>query len=263
MKHKSEVDLRNGDVLQELAKIPDESFDFVFADPPYFLSNDGFTVQSGKSVSVNKGTWDKSEGFENETNFHHAWISECLRVLKPNGTIAVSGTYHSIYKCGFLLQQLDCRIINDIVWFKPNGSPALAGRNFTASHETVIWASKGKSVKHTFNYQVSKNWNVSNDLIYREGKQMRSVWSIPTTPKREKTNGAHPTQKPLELLRRLISMCTNEGDLVLDPFCGSGTTGVACALLNRNFVGIDLDQDFLNLALKRIESVYEDNPKDC
>jgi len=263
MKNKSEVDLRNGDVLQELAKIPDESFDFVFADPPYFLSNDGFTVQSGKSVSVNKGNWDKSEGFENEINFHHAWISECLRVLKPNGTIAVSGTYHSIYKCGFLLQQLECRIINDIVWFKPNGSPALAGRNFTASHETVIWASKGKTVKHTFNYQVSRNWNVGNDLIYRQGKQMRSVWSIPTTPKREKTNGAHPTQKPLELLRRLISMCTNEGDLVLDPFCGSGTTGVACALLNRNFVGIDLDQDFLKLALKRIESVYEDNPKDC
>ncbi|NDF03288.1 MAG: site-specific DNA-methyltransferase, partial [Actinobacteria bacterium] len=157
MKNKSEVDLRNGDVLQELAKIPDESFDFVFADPPYFLSNDGFTVQSGKSVSVNKGNWDKSEGFENEINFHHAWISECLRVLKPNGTIAVSGTYHSIYKCGFLLQQLECRIINDIVWFKPNGSPALAGRNFTASHETVIWASKGKTVKHTFNYQVSRN----------------------------------------------------------------------------------------------------------
>jgi site-specific DNA-methyltransferase (adenine-specific) len=263
MSQNSDMKLLNGDVLDELSKIPDGTFDFVFADPPYFLSNDGFTVQSGKAVSVNKGTWDKSEGFENELLFHKAWIAECLRVLKPNGTIAISGTYHSIYKCGFILQELECRIINDIVWFKPNGAPALAGRNFTASHETVIWASKGKEAKHTFNYQVSKNWNVSNDLIYREGKQMRSVWSIPTTPKREKAHGLHPTQKPIELLRRLISMCTNEGDYVLDPFCGSGTTGVACALLNRNFVGIDLDQNFLDLALKRIDSVYEDNSENC
>ena len=251
--------LINNDALIALANMQTESFDFIFADPPYFLSNDGFTVKSGKAVSVNKGDWDKSAGFAEEMNFHEAWISECLRVLKPNGTIAISGTYHSIYKCGFLLQKLDCRIINDITWFKPNGAPALAGRNFTASHETVLWASKGKKAKHTFNYQISKNWEVSNDLIYRKGKQMRSVWSIPSTPKREKTFGAHPTQKPLELLLRLVSMCTNEGDSVLDPFCGSGTTGVASIMLNRSFTGIDLDQSFLDLTAKRIESLREDN----
>ena len=251
--------LIHADVLDALKEIHTESVDFVFADPPYFLSNDGFTVKSGKAVSVNKGAWDKSFGFDPEMEFHEAWIAECLRVLKPNGTIAISGTYHSIYKCGFLLQKLDCRIINDITWFKPNGAPALAGRNFTASHETILWASKGKKAKHVFNYQISKNWEVENDKLYSKGKQMRSVWSIPSTPKREKLEGNHPTQKPLEVLRRLVAMCTNEGDTVLDPFCGSGTTGVACVLLGRNFIGIDLDESYLELSEKRMMKANEDN----
>lgn len=251
--------LIHADVIDGLKKIKSETIDFVFADPPYFLSNDGFTVKSGKAVSVNKGDWDKSFGLESEMDFHEAWISECLRVLKPHGTIAISGTYHSIYKCGFLLQKLNCRIINDIAWFKPNGAPALAGRNFTASHETILWASKGKKAKHVFNYKISKNWEVANDKIYTKGKQMRSVWSIPSTPKREKVEGYHPTQKPLEVLRRLVAMCTNEGDVVLDPFCGSGTTGVACVLLQRNFIGIDLDKSYLGLSAKRMKVANEDN----
>ena len=251
--------LIHDDVLEALRGISSESIDFIFADPPYFLSNDGFTVKSGKAVSVNKGAWDKSFGFDSEADFHEAWIADCLRVLKPNGTIAISGTYHSIYKCGFLLQKLGCRIINDIAWFKPNGAPALAGRNFTASHETILWASKGKKAKHVFNYSISRNWEVENDKLYSKGKQMRSVWSIPSTPKREKLEGNHPTQKPLELLKRLVAMCTNEGDTVLDPFCGSGTTGVACVLLNRNFIGIDLDQSYLDLSAKRMKAANEDN----
>jgi site-specific DNA-methyltransferase (adenine-specific) len=259
MQNSSKYKLIQGDVLEVLSKQQSESVDFIFADPPYFLSNDGFTVKSGKSVSVNKGSWDKSEGFEAETLFHERWIKECLRVLKSNGTIAVSGTYHSIYKCGYILQKLNCRIINDITWFKPNGAPALAGRNFTASHETILWASKSKDAKHTFNYGISREWDAANDLIYRKGKQMRSVWSIPTTPKREKSYGQHPTQKPIEVLRRLISMCTREGEIVLDPFCGSGTTGVVCASLDRKFIGIDLDADYLELSRNRIEAAYEDN----
>lgn len=259
MTNKPSFRLINSDALKALSKLESESIDFVFADPPYFLSNDGFTVKSGKAVSVNKGNWDKSEGFESEIAFHESWIAECLRLLKPNGTIAISGTYHSVYKCGYLLQKLNCRIINDITWFKPNGAPALAGRNFTASHETILWASKGQNAKHTFNYSLSRDWEAGNDLIYRRGKQMRSVWSIPTTPKREKVFGNHPTQKPLELMKRLIALCTLEGDTVLDPFCGSGTTGVACVSLGRNFLGIDLDQSFLDLASKRIEFVHEDN----
>ena len=257
--HNLPPQLIHADVLEALRGIPSESIDFIFADPPYFLSNDGFTVKSGKAVSVNKGAWDKSFGFDSETDFHEAWIADCLRVLKPNGTIAISGTYHSIYKCGFLLQKLGCRIINDIAWFKPNGAPALAGRNFIASHETIVWASKGKKAKHVFNYTISKNWDVENDKLYSKGKQMRSVWSIPSTPKGEKLEGNHPTQKPLELLKRLVAMCTNEGDTVLDPFCGSGTTGVACVLLNRNFIGIDLDQSYLDLSAKRMKAANEDN----
>jgi len=252
-------ELVQGDAIRVLAEMEAETVDFIFADPPYFLSNDGFTVKSGKAVSVNKGSWDKSSGFDNDVDFHRAWISECLRVLKPQGTIAISGTYHSIYQCGFILQQLGSRIINDIVWFKPNGAPALAGRNFTASHETILWASKNSKVKHTFNYQTSKNWDFPADRILNPGKQMRSVWSIPTTPKREKQHGNHPTQKPLEVLMRLVAMCTNENDLVLDPFCGSGTTGVASLTLGRNFIGIDLDPEHVALSARRMKEVHEDN----
>jgi len=252
------LELITGDAISQLQNIDSESIDFIFADPPYFLSNDGFTVHSGKAVSVNKGDWDRSEGFTEEIAFHEEWISECKRVLKKDASIVISGTYHSIYKCGFILQKLDYRIINDITWFKPNGAPALAGRNFTASHETLIWAAKSKKSKHTFNYQASRNWEVENDLIYRKGKQMRSVWSIPTTPKREKIHGAHPTQKPYELLKRVIELCTREDDLVLDPFCGSGTTGVACVLADRRFIGIDLEKSYVDLAKKRIERAHED-----
>lgn len=252
-----DYELKPGDVREVLPSMPSESIDFVFADPPYFLSNDGFTVKSGRAVSVNKGDWDRSSGFDEDLEFHRGWIRECLRLLKPNGTIAISGTYHNIYQCGFLLQESGCRIINDIVWFKPNGAPALAGRNFTASHETVLWASKGKNVKHTFNYEVTKNWPSESDVIKRPGKQMRSVWSIPTTPKREKTYGSHPTQKPLELLNRLIASCTLLGDVVLDPFCGSGTTGVAAVSLGRRFIGVDLDLQNLDLTRQRIEGLHE------
>ncbi len=246
-----------GDSLTTLATLSEASVDYVFADPPYFLSNDGFTVKSGKAVSVNKGEWDKSRGFDGDFSFHDSWITESLRVLKPDGTIAISGTYHSIYQCGFILQRLGCRVINEIVWFKPNGAPALAGRNFTASHETIIWASKGKSAKHTFNYQESRLWSDPADQLLRPGKQMRSVWSIPNTPKREKVCGSHPTQKPLQLMNRLIALCTNPGDTVLDPFCGSGTTGVASVRHGRNFIGIELEPNYVTLSSQRISKALE------
>lgn len=251
---KNEYELISGDVLDVLAKMESESVDFIFADPPYFLSNDGFTVKSGRAVSVNKGDWDKSSGFDSDLMFHEAWISECKRVLKTDGSIAISGTYHNIYQCGFLLQKLRFRIINDIAWFKPNGAPALAGRNFTASHETIVWASKSVAAKHVFNYAESKSWESPSDILKRPLKQMRSVWSIPTTPKREKGFGDHPTQKPLEVLLRLIALCTAPDALVLDPFCGSGTTGVAAVLRGRRFVGIDVNRDYIQLAERRIQA---------
>jgi site-specific DNA-methyltransferase (adenine-specific) len=236
-----------------MKQMPDESVDFIFADPPYFLSNDGFSVSSGNKVSVNKGEWDRTNGLEADYEFHRAWLSEAQRVLKANGSLAVSGTYHSIFQCGFALQTLGFRILNDLIWFKPNAAPNLAGRNFAAAHETIIWASKNKKAKHKFNYQLMKNNEFLGDQLKNPGKQMRSVWSIPATPAREKLHGKHPTQKPIALIERLVLAATVEGDLVLDPFLGSGTTGVTSVKLGRNFIGIEIDAAYLELADKRIK----------
>jgi site-specific DNA-methyltransferase (adenine-specific) len=148
-----------GNTLEILDKLPDESIDLIFADPPYNLSNDGFTCHAGRRVSVNKGEWDRSRGFEQDFEFQYSWIEKCKRILKPNGTIWISGTYHSIYMCGYALQKQGWHIINEICWYKPNASPNLSCRMFTASHETLIWAKKTKKAKHTFNYQLSKTGN--------------------------------------------------------------------------------------------------------
>jgi site-specific DNA-methyltransferase (adenine-specific) len=232
---------------------PEQSVDMIFADPPYNLSNDGYTVHAGKRVSVNKGEWDKSEGTENDFVFHQRWIEACKRVLKENGTIWISGTYHSIYACGYALQLQDFRILNDISWYKPNAAPNLGCRMFTASHETILWASKSKKSKHTFNYSAMREGDFSGDMIKNPGKQMRSVWSIITPSKNEKIHGKHPTQKPLKLLDRIVLASTNPGDVILDPFCGSSTTGVSAILNNRKFIGIDLDKEFLeNLSVPRL-----------
>jgi site-specific DNA-methyltransferase (adenine-specific) len=225
----------------------------IFADPPYMLSNDGLTCQNGKMVNVNKGKWDKSTGFEGDTIFHNEWISACRRVLKPEGTIWISGTYHSIYQCGYLLQENQFHILNDISWFKPNASPNLSCRFFTASHETLLWARKDKKAKHTFNYDEMKNGHFPEDKLKKENTQMRSVWSISTPKNSEKEFGKHPTQKPFELLKRIVLASTDENDIILDPFCGSGTTGVACRCLkNRLFIGIEIEKKYCELAKKRL-----------
>lgn len=243
----------NGDCLEILRTFPEDSIDMIFADPPYMLSNDGFTCQNGKMVNVNKGKWDKSSGFENDTLFHNEWIAACRRVLKPEGTIWISGTYHSIYQCGYLLQKNNFHILNDIAWFKPNAAPNLSCRFFTASHETILWARKEKKAKHTFNYTEMKNGYFPEDKLKKENTQMRSVWSISTPRNGEKEQGKHPTQKPLDLLKRIVLASTNENDIILDPFCGSGTTGVACRCLgNRSFVGIEIDKTYCDLAKKRL-----------
>ncbi len=244
--------LYNDDSLAVLGGLPDNSVDMIFADPPYLLSNDGFTCQAGRMVSVNKGKWDKSNGFENDLNFHEAWISECRRILKPQGTIWISGTYHSIYQCGFLLQRLDFHLLNDITWFKPNASPNLSCRFFTASHETILWARKDKKSKHTFNYEAMKNGKFPEDKMKKPELQMRSVWSIPTPGGTEKDEGKHPTQKPLALLKRIIAASTNDGDLVLDPFNGSGTTGIAAMSIgNRSYIGIEVNPEYVDLTIRR------------
>lgn len=242
-------------------KMPEESVDLIFADPPYNLSNGGFTCHAGKRVSVNKGKWDVSKGMEEDFKFHRNWIERCKRVLKPNGTIWISGTYHSIYACGFALQLSGYHLLNDISWFKPNASPNLSGRYFTASHETLLWARKSAKAKHKFNYKLMKNGDWPRDSLKKPEKQMRSVWSIPTPKPIEKKFGKHPTQKPIDLLKRVILSSSDEGDLILDPFTGSSTTGLAAYLYNRRFIGIDSEQEYLDLSIKRFEELQNNLKK--
>jgi site-specific DNA-methyltransferase (adenine-specific) len=195
-------------------------------------------------VSVNKGAWDVSKGIEANHEFNLKWLGECQRVLKKNGTIWVSGTSHIIYSVGFAMQQLGYKILNDIVWYKTNAPPNLSCRYFTHSTETVLWAAKNKKSKHVFNYAEMKAEN--------KGKQMRNVWQISAPGADEKKFGKHPTQKPVALLDRIIRASSNPGDLVLDPFCGSGTTGIASLQLRRRFVGIEREKEYIDLAVKRI-----------
>ncbi|HEY4515409.1 MAG TPA: site-specific DNA-methyltransferase [Candidatus Paceibacterota bacterium] len=243
--------LYHGDSLNILNELPVSSIDMVFADPPYNLSNGGFTVHAGRMVSVNKGDWDRSKGFQDDYDFHYRWLAACRRVLKPGGTLWVSGTYHSIYQCGHALQALEYHILNDIAWFKPNASPNLSCRFFTASHETLIWARKEKGARHTFNYNLMKEGSWTEDQLKKPGLQMRSVWAMGTPKPAEKKYGKHPTQKPIDLLRRVVLSSTNKGDVVLDPFTGSSTTGLATVMNDRKFIGIDMEQKYLDLSINR------------
>ena len=218
--------------------------DFIFCDPPYFLSNGGITCQNGKMVKVDKGDWDKSRGAQINHDFNLEWLKRCQKLLKPNGSIMVSGTFHTIYSVGFAMQQLQMKILNNITWQKPNPPPNLACRYFTHSTETIIWASKNTKSKHKFNYKLMKKIN--------DGKQMKDVWTMTAPKKNEKEFGKHPTQKPEELLKRLILSATDEGDTVLDAFNGSGTTGVVCAQLKRRYFGIELEKQYIKLSKKRI-----------
>jgi len=239
--------LLKGDCIEILNQATENFADMIFADPPYFLSNGGITCHAGKMVSVNKGKWDKSKGVEENHQFILDWLKACQRVLKPNGTIWVSGTTHIIYSVGFAMQQLGFKILNDIIWYKRNAPPNLSCRYFTHSTEIVLWASKNMKSKHHFDYPLMKRTN--------NGKQMRNVWEMSSPAKDEKKFGKHPTQKPLALLERIIRASTKEGDLVLDPFCGSSTTGVAALKLNRRYIGIELEDDFLQVSKKRLQEV--------
>ena len=239
------------DTFKALKAMKAERVDMIFADPPYFLSNDGITCQAGRMVSVNKGKWDKVDSLEEKHKFNRRWIMLCKKVLKPNGSIWISGTLHNIYSIGMALEQEGFKIINNITWQKTNPPPNLACRCFTHSTETVLWAQKAdKKSKHLFNYSLMKEKN--------GGKQMKDVWTGPLTPAREKTQGKHPTQKPLYLLERIIEASTNENDVVLDPFCGSSTTGVAAKKLCRKYIGIDNSREYIELSLRRMVSDYSD-----
>jgi len=233
-----------GDCLEILPLLPESTVDLIFADPPYFLSNGGITCHAGKMVSVHKGDWDKSKGPDANHEFNRAWLAACQRVLKPNGSIWVSGTAHVIHSVGFAMQQLGFKLLNDISWVKPNPPPNLSCRYFTHATETIIWAARDKKSRHTFHYKHMKDIN--------RGKQMKSVWEIKPPEPWEKRFGKHPTQKPVALLERILLASSNEGDLVLDPFSGSGTTLFAALRLRRQALGCELSADFLTLSVRRL-----------
>ncbi len=256
------------------AKYPEGRFDMIFADPPYFLSNGGITCHAGKMVKVDKGDWDKSRGPELNHEFNTEWLRRCQRVLKPNGTIWVTGTHHVIFSIGYAMQQLGFKILNSITWEKPNPPPNLSCRYFTHSTETLLWAAKTEKSKHLFNYQEMRRaaenkqmktvWREKLETPYsdKEKKWMQAnedfIWNIPPPRKDEKIYGKHPTQKPVALLERILLASTRNGDLVLDPFLGSGTTAVACLRLSRNCIGIEMETEFLKRACYRTDGAVID-----
>ena len=234
--------LYKGDSLQILSQISNQ-FDMIFADPPYFLSNGGKKIQGRRMVSVNKGEWDKKKSSDDIDKFNQEWINQCKPLLKDNGTIWVCGTYHNIFSVEKCLRNAGFRIINIITWQKSDPTPTWGNLHFNFSSEYIIWAKKTPVANHYFNYELMKQLN--------GGKLMPDVWKLPTVGLWEKTCGKHPTQKPLRLLYRIILASTKVGDIILDPFAGSSTTGIAANLLGRKFIGIEQDEDFLLLGKKR------------
>ena len=231
--------LLQGDTFDLLPKI-NHKFDMVFADPPYFLSNNGLTIQNGKIVSVNKGKWDKSKGFDYVNKFNRKWLKVIRERMKDDATIWISGTAHNIFSIGQILNELDYKILNIITWQKTNPPPNFSRRYFTHSTEQIIWARKNKSVPHYYNYDLMKQLNGN--------KQMRDVWTLPAIAKWEKSCKKHPTQKPLSILTRIVLASTKPNAWIIDPFTGSSTTGIAANMANRRFLGIDKEKEFLEIS---------------
>jgi len=234
-----------GDCVDVLKKIREGSVKMIFADPPYFLSNDGITCNGGRMVSVNKGNWDKTTmTVKEKLKYNQRWIKSCKRVLSDDGTIWISGTFHNIYIVGVALELEGFEIINNITWRKINPPPHLARKAFTHSTETVLWARK-KGNRNYFNYELMKTIN--------NNKQMKDVWDFGLTKPSEKREGKVPTQKPIALLERIVLASSKEGDLILDPFNGSGTTGIVASKLKRKYIGIDIEKEYLDLTIRRYE----------
>lgn len=234
--------LYNDDCIKIMKKISNETVDIVFADPPYFLSNGGLSISSGKIVSVNKGEWDKKENYEDVYTFTKNWISECYRILKKKCSIWISGTYHNIFEIKHALDEVGFKIINIIIWKKLDPPPLIYKNKCRFSYEFIIWADKGYS--HTYNY----------DEMYKlNNNELEDVWILPAVSLSEKKYGHHPTQKPECLLERIIKASTSQGQVVLDPFMGSGTTGIVCKRLTRRFIGIEKEKKYFDIANKRID----------
>ncbi len=242
--------LMQGDCMKRLSEIADNSIDTIFADPPYFLSNGGISVHSGKQVCVDKGDWDKGGTPEYIYEFNRRWLGLCRTKLRDNGTIWISGTHHNIHVVMRCLQELGYKVLNTITWQKSDPPPNLSCRYFNFSTELIIWARKSEKKPHKFNYEKMKMLN--------GGQQMTDVWRIPAVSSWEKLEGKHPTQKPLRLLYRIILAATDEGDTVLDPFSGSGTTGIAANLLGRKYIGIEQESEFVQLSMRRRQALEDE-----
>lgn len=265
---KRSIKLLKGDCIKILNQARENSVDMIFADPPYFLSNGGITCHAGKMVSVNKGKWDKSKGVEENHDFTLDWLKACQRILKPSGTIWVSGTTHIIYSVGFAMQELGYKILNDIIWYKYSVQPKLSRKHLINSTETFIWAAKNKKSKHYFDYQLMKKFN--------NGKQMRNLWRFTDEEEAKQVNivkglkvfssiidkkriKKYIVQRPTELIKRIILASTKEGDLILDPFCNGSAIGIVTSLLNRKYLGIMLkNKSLLNVYVQANSCVSKD-----
>ena len=243
-----DFNLLHGDTFELLPQF-DFKFDMIFADPPYFLSSGGISMQSGKIVCVDKGDWDKSISSEEMNAFNLKWLSLCREKLKDNGTIWISGTYHNIFSVANCLTQLGYKILNVITWAKTNPPPNISCRYFTYSTEFIIWARKKEKVAHYYNYDLMRHINGE--------KQMTDVWRLPAISPWEKSCGKHPTQKPLSVLSRIIMASTKPGAWILDPFAGSSTTGIAANLLGRRYLGIEREEAFAAMSKERREELEQ------
>lgn len=246
--------LLKGDTMDLLPQF-EHKFDMVFADPPYFLSNNGLSIQNGQIVSVNKGNWDKSHGFDYINEFNRKWLSLVRDKMKDDATIWISGTMHNIFSVGQILTELGFKILNVITWEKTNPPPNFSCRYFTHSAEQIIWARKHEKVPHYFNYELMKQLNGD--------KQMKDVWKLPAIAPWEKSCGKHPTQKPLAVLTRIILASTKPNAWILDPFAGSSTTGIAANLSNRRYLGIDQEEQFLHISKNRKLEIENTNTAKC
>jgi modification methylase len=245
-------DILMGDCIAEMARLPDKSVDMIFADPPYNLQLGGDLFRpEGSRVDAVDDEWDKFDSLTAYDDFTRDWLAEARRILKDNGTIWVIGSYHNIFRVGSLLQDAEFWILNDVIWRKANPMPNFRGTRFTNAHETLIWCAKDEKARYTFNYRAMKALN--DDL------QMRSDWVLPICSGQERVKDedglkAHPTQKPEALLYRILLACTKPGDVVLDPFFGTGTTGAVARRLGRRWIGIEREPSYVKVARQRIAS---------
>ena len=236
--------LYNADCIEVLKILKPNSIDLIFADPPYFLSNGGKSIHSGKVVSVNKGDWDDKSKYDNHLQFTKEWLQQSFRILRYGGSIWISGTVYNIFDVKNYLDEIGFKIINIVVWHKSDLPPLIYKNKLKFSYELIIWAKKDG--KHAFNYQ---------DMFDIEGEEMQDVWTLPAVQMHEKKYGFHPTQKPKALLERIIKACSNIGDTVLDPFSGSGTTCYVAKRLNRKYIGIEKEKEYFNISKRRIDSI--------